>query len=98
MSEPRRHPTYPSLNKPLMILGLERKLFFIALIVGTATFNFLSTLIGGIVMFVLLYCVLRRLTTKDPQMLRILVNSSRFKVRYDPAKRVPYHVKGVRRG
>jgi type IV secretory pathway TrbD component len=98
MSEPQRHPTFPSLNKPLTVLGLERKLFFTALIIGTATFNFFSTLIGGIVMFALLYFVLRRLTKKDPQLLRILVNSSRFKVRYDPAKRVPYQVRRIRRG
>ncbi len=31
------HPTYPSLNKPLTILGVERRLFFGALIVGAAS-------------------------------------------------------------
>ena len=93
-----QHQTYPSLNKPLTIFGVERRLFFGALILGAATFNFFSSLMGGIVMFALLYFVARYFTTRDPQMLHILINAVRFKDRYDAAKREDYDVKVVRHG
>ena len=93
-----QHQTYPSLNKPLTILGVERRLFFGALILGAATFNFFSSLAGGVVMFALLYFIARHYTARDPQMLRILINAARFKVRYDAAKREYYDVKVVRCG
>ena len=89
------HPTYPSLNRPLTILRVERRLFFGALIVGAATFNFFSSLAGGGVMFAFLYFIARHLTATDPQMLHIVVNAARYKVRFDPAKR---DVNGGRRG
>ena len=44
------HRVYKSINKPLTIWGVERRLFFLALIVGAATFNFFGSLGGGLVM------------------------------------------------
>jgi hypothetical protein len=38
-------------------------------------------------MFLALYLLARWATMTDPQILRILLNSSKFKPRYDPAKR-----------
>ncbi len=84
---PRTNPIHRSLNRPLAILGVERKLFFLAMLIGAATFNFFGSLLRGILMFVVLYLALRLATAKDPQMLRILLNASKFKSRYDPAKR-----------
>ena len=98
MSKLPEHQTYISLNKQLTILGVERQLFFGALIIGAATFNFFSSLVGGVVMFALLYSVARYFTTRDPQMLHILINAVRFKDRYDAAKREDYDVKVVRHG
>lgn len=98
MRELKKQPTFPSLNKPLTILGLERRLFFSALIIGSATFTFFSSLAGGILMFALLFLVARELTTEDPEMLRILVNATRFRLRYDAAKRKPYQVRVRRHG
>ena len=45
------HIVYRSINKPLTIWGVERRLFFLALLMGGATFNFFGSLIGGIFMF-----------------------------------------------
>jgi hypothetical protein len=36
-------------------MGVERKLFFLALLMGAAVFNLLHTFLGGILMFLLLY-------------------------------------------
>ena len=91
-SEPNSHRVYKSINRPLTIWGAERRLFFLAMVVGAATFNLFGSLLGGIVMFVLLYLFGRWATVADPQILRILLNSSKFKARYDPAKRAGFPV------
>jgi type IV secretory pathway TrbD component len=83
---PTYHPVYRSINKPLTILGAERRLFFLAGIVGAATFNFFGSLLGGLLMFGCLFVAARWATVTDPQILRIVLNSARFRLRYDPAK------------
>jgi type IV secretory pathway TrbD component len=80
------HTVYKSINKPLTIWGAERRLFFLAMVMGAATFNFFGSFVGGIAMFVGLYVFARWATAFDPQILRILLNSSKFKTHYDPAK------------
>ena len=89
-NEPSFHTVYRSINKPLMIWGAERRLFFLALVMGAATFNFFGSLLSGLAMFVLLYLFGQWATTTDPQILRILLNSSKSKPHYDPAKRAGF--------
>ena len=86
-NEPTLHPVFKSINKPLTIWGIERRLFFLALIMGGATFTFFGSLLSGLLMFAGLSAFGRWATVTDPQLLRILLNSSRFKTQYDPAKR-----------
>jgi type IV secretory pathway TrbD component len=88
-NEPRFHAVYKSINKPLTIWGVERRLFFLALIMGGATFNLFGSLLSGLVMFAALYFLARWATAADPQILRILLNSSRLRTQYDAAKRDP---------
>jgi type IV secretory pathway TrbD component len=83
---PNFHPVYRSLNKPLTIWGAERSLFFLAAVMGAASFNFFGSLLGGLLMFVALFLVARWSTITDPQLLRILLNSAKFRTQYDPAK------------
>ena len=96
-NEPRFHPVYKSINKPLTIWGVERRLFFLALIMGGATFNLFGSLLSGLVMFAALYLLARWATATDPQILRILLNSSRLKTQYDAAKRDPMTLQVSRR-
>jgi type IV secretory pathway TrbD component len=96
-NQPAMHRVYRSMNKPLTILGAERKLFFLALVMGGATFNFFGSLLGGLLMFTSLYAMARWATATDAQLLRILLNSAKFKLRYDPAKRVDFHLMRARR-
>jgi type IV secretory pathway TrbD component len=86
-NEPTIHLVYRAINKPLTIWGAERRLFFLAAIMGAATFNFFGSLIGGLFMFMTLFLLARWATATDPEILRILLNASKFKPRYDPAKR-----------
>jgi type IV secretory pathway TrbD component len=85
-TERRINPTHKAINKPLTILGAERKLFFVALIMGAATFNLFGSLLGGLLLFGSLLLMAQWATRTDPQILRILLNSSRFRREYDPAK------------
>ena len=80
------HPVYRSLNKPLTIWGAERNLFFLAAVMGAASFNFFGSLLGGLLMFTALFLAARWATVTDPQLLRILLNSAKFRTQYDPAK------------
>ena len=84
--ERRKNLVYKALNKPLTILGAERKLFFVALIMGAATFNLFGSLLGGLLIFGSLFLMVQWATRTDPQILRILPNSSKFRHEYDPAK------------
>src|SRR5215467_4495290 len=94
-NEPSLHPVYRSINKPLTIWGAERRLFFLAMVIGAATFNFFGSLLSGLTMFIALYLFARWATATDAQILRILLNSSKFKIRYDPAKRADFVVRRV---
>ena len=87
------HVVYRSINKPLTIWGVERRLFFLALITGAATFNFFGSLMGGLIMFGALYLLARWATASDPQLLKILLNSSKFKTRFDPAKHEVFDIR-----
>jgi type IV secretory pathway TrbD component len=85
----RINPVQRSLSRPLTILGAERKLFFFAMCLGAATFNLLGSLMGGLLIFLLLYFVARWATATDPQILRLLIRAARVRSQYDPAKWTP---------
>ena len=94
MAEARRINTvHRSLSRPLTILGAERKLFFFAMCVGAGTFNLLDSLLGGVLMFVLLYIVARWATKADPQILRFLLTAPKLRTQYDPAKFSPISIR-----
>ena len=83
-----------SLSRPLTILGAERKLFFFAMCLGAATFNLLGSLLGGILIFFLLFLLARWATSTDPQILRLLFLAAKLRRLYDPSKFQPLVVTG----
>jgi len=93
---PRINAVYRTLNRPLTILGVERKLFFFAMCMAAATFNMLSSLLGGILMFFLLYFFARWAADTDSQILRFLLSAAKFKTQYDPAKFSAITIRKVR--
>src|SRR5882757_6395988 len=86
---------YRSLSRPLTILGAERKLFFFAMCLGAGTFNLLGSLLGGLLIFLLLYFVARWAAKTDPQILKLLLASAKSRSQYDPAKFRPVAVRRV---
>jgi type IV secretory pathway TrbD component len=87
MSErPTYRPVYKALHRPLTVCGVDRRLFFLALLLGAATFNLFYSFLAGLLMFAGLYGFALWSTRRDPEMLRILLSSSRTRRRYDPGK------------
>jgi type IV secretory pathway TrbD component len=91
-AEPRRNRVFKSMNRPLTILGAERRLFFVALVAGAAVFNLLHSLLGGLILFVCGLVAAQWATKFDPQILRVLLNSSKFKTVYDPGRFEPENI------
>ena len=91
----RVNSVYRSISRPLTILGAERKLFFFAMCVGAGTFNLLGSLLGGILMFLLLYFAARWATETDPQILRFLLTSPKLRTQYDPSKFSPLSIRRI---
>ena len=84
--DPRRNKVFKAMNRPLTVLGAERRLFFVALITGGAIFSMLHSLLGGIGLFIVGVIIARIVTKHDIEILRILFNFTKFRRRYDPMK------------
>jgi type IV secretory pathway TrbD component len=97
MNTRRINLVHRSLSRPLTILGAERKLFFFAMCLGAGTFNLLGSLLGGLLIFFLLYLLARWATKTDPQILRFLLTAAKIRRRYDPMKFEPVMVRKVTR-
>jgi type IV secretory pathway VirB3-like protein len=69
----------------MMLLGVERRLFFFILMVAFLLFHLSGAIVPAFVLFGVLWVFAKAATQHDPQLLRIVINSSRFAVRYDPA-------------
>ena len=80
----RQNRVYKAMNRPLTVLGAERRLFFVALIAGGAVFSLMHSLVGGIVLFIVDVIIARIATKHDVEILRMLFNSGKFCRRYDP--------------
>jgi hypothetical protein len=59
---------------------------------GAATFNLFYSFLAGLVMCAGLYVFALWATKHDPQMLRILLSSSRARARYDAAKHTRFAI------
>ena len=84
---PQFRPVYRTLHRPLTVCGVDRRLFFLALLVGAASFNLFYSFVAGCAIFAAIYGIAFWTTTRDPQMLQILLRSAGLRVRYDAARR-----------
>jgi type IV secretory pathway TrbD component len=95
--EYRHNKVFKAMNRPLTILGAERRLFFVALISGGAIFSLMHSLLGGILLFVVGVIAAQRATKYDVEILRVLLNSTKFRRRYEPMKWQPTEIRIARR-
>lgn len=92
---PTYRPVYKALHRPLTICGVDRRVFFLALLLGAATFNLFYSFFAGVLIFIGLYGFGLWAIQRDPEMLRILLASSQTRRRYDPGKHVSFIVEVV---
>jgi type IV secretory pathway TrbD component len=85
-ADARVSPVFKAMNRPLTVLGAERRLFFVALLSGGVIFSLLHSLLGGIGLFIAGVIIARVVTKHDVKILRVLFNSGKFRRRYDPMK------------
>ncbi len=93
----RQNKVFKAMNRPLTVLGAERRLFFVALITGGSIFSLLHSLLGGIGLFIVCVIIARIVTKHDVEILRILFNSTKFRRRYDPMKADETEIRITRR-
>lgn len=84
---PAFRPVFRAIHRPLTVCGIDRRLFFLALLVGAATFNLFYSLAAGCLLFGVLYLFAWWSTSTDVQLLRILFRAGQARVRYDAARR-----------
>lgn len=92
-SGPQLRVTHKALHRPLMICGVDRRLFFLALLLGAATFNLFYSFLAGVLMFAAFYAFAWWATLRDPQMLKILLSTSRARRRFDPSRHKMFTVR-----
>ena len=86
VDRPTYRPVYKAMHRRLTVWGVERRLFFLAMLMGATTFNLFYSFLAGLLMFGSLYGFAWWATDRDPDMLRILLSSSRARRRFDPGK------------
>ena len=84
---PEFRSVYRTLHRPLTVCGVDRRVFFLALLVGAASFNLFYSFAAGCLLFLVVYGVALIGTRQDPQMLAIVLRAARTRARYDGAKR-----------
>ena len=92
---PTYRPVYKALHRPLTVCGVDRRVFFLALLLGAATFNLFYSFLAGLLIFVSLYGFGLWAIHRDPEMLRILLASFQARRRYDPGKHDRFNVEVV---
>jgi type IV secretory pathway VirB3-like protein len=93
---PVMRPVYKALHRPMTICGVERRLFIGALLIGALAFRLATSLLAGGLVAIGLYCFGLWATQHDPQMLRIILSSSRLRTRYDHVKHDPCAIEVTR--
>ena len=83
---PEYRTVYRALHRPLTVCGVDRRLFFLSLLVGAATFNLFYSFLAGCLLFGTMYAFALWSTRHDPQMLDVLLRSRTNRTRYDAAK------------
>jgi type IV secretory pathway TrbD component len=79
-------PAAIALNKPLLIVGVDRKLAGLACILSVIV-GANGSKIAGLLLFLLLCTIGRRLTRRDPNIFMVLNQLRKQKTLYDPMKR-----------
>jgi type IV secretory pathway VirB3-like protein len=84
-NEPAMHTVHTAILKPLLMLGVEQRLFGVAFMMGGLLFTLAHSLLLGLGAFALGYAFAWWASSYDPEMLRIVFGDPTLP-RYDAAK------------
>ncbi len=91
----RGWPAYGVLSEPLKVLGVERRFFLLAMIVGGGIWNAVNSLLGGLLIFGVMYAAGWFAWRYDQNLLNVVRLAIRYRNRYDAGllrDRAPYVV------
>ncbi len=85
---------YRALNRPLTLMGVERRLFLLAATLGLAVWNATASLTAGALIFCGWYGAGWIAGRKDPAILSVIRAAARYPARLDPGMwaREPWHI------
>ena len=91
----RRWTGHAALNRPLTVLGVERRLFLLGATLALAVWNATASLFVGGVVFLTCYGAGWMAGRRDPAMLAVLRAAARHPARFDPGKWAdePWHLR-----
>ena len=91
----RRWTGHAALNRPLTVLGVERRLFLLGATLAVAVWNATASLVAGGLVFAGCYGAGWLAGRRDPAMLAVLRISTRYPARFDPGKWAdePWHLR-----
>ena len=76
----------------MTVCGVDRRLFFMALAVGAATFSLFYSFAAAVLVALTLYGFALWSTAHDPQFLQVLLRSARYRAQYDAARHDAFHI------
>ena len=77
---------YGVLSQPLTILGVERRFFLLAAVLGAGLWNAVNSLIAGILVFGVLYVAGWFAWRSDPHLVGVIRAAVRYRGRYDAGR------------
>ena len=94
MSGLTRWAGHGALNRPLTVLGVERRLFLLGATLALAVWNATASLVAGGTIFAGCYGAGWLAGKRDPAMLAVLRAAARYPARFDPGKWAdePWHL------
>ena len=77
---------YAVLSQPLTILGVERRFFLLAAVLGAGLWNAVNSLFAGILVFGGMYAAGWFAWRYDPHMVSVIRTAVRYRSRYDAGR------------
>ena len=74
---------YGVLSQPLTILGVERRFFLLAAVLGAGLWNAVNSLVAGLLVFGVLYVAGWFAWRSDPHLVGVIRAAVRYRGRYD---------------
>jgi len=84
---PTTHPVLKAIHKPMLLAGVDRRLFFVAVGLSFLALNLTRSFFGCGVLFGVLLAVAKLATKREPEIVSIVIRAISQRRRYDPVKR-----------